>query len=49
MEQNQPLGTQKIGPLLFRLALPAIGWFRRFLKRKRTDPHTTKAAEHPAA
>lgn len=24
MEQNQPLGTQKIGPLLFRLALPAV-------------------------
>ena len=44
--------TVRLGTLIAvgaRLALPAIGWFRRFLKRKRTDPHTTKAAEHPAA
>ena len=36
-----------------QLAVPAIGWLRRFMKRRRTPPASkaadNKAAEHPAA
>ena len=36
-----------------QLAVPAIGWLRRFMKRRRMPPASkaadNKAAEHPAA